>query len=469
LLTKTKRRTPAADVIASQVLRHDHWPMMRRILRAVFQPRARVVVKSCHASGKTFTSADAVLVALLLGGDVLTTAPTWTQVRRVLWGQVARSIVDSAVANWGRVNETEIRLPTGEFAFGLSTNEGVRFQGFHARPGSFLLIIFDEAPGVLPSIYEAVEGIRSGGDVRLLALGNPTVASGPFFDAFSSQRAGWDTFTIDAFDTPNFVDETEPTRQLTLQELLELPDHRLDHSPRPYLISRRYVVEKYSEWGEKSPLWAARVRGAFPIQAEDALLSLAWLEAAEVREIPSKATDEWEAGIDVAGPGEDETVLVVRHGPRIEHWRAWPDPDPRGDVLSELQPFRDRLVRIKVDSIGQGYYFGRHLEDNGYAERVFDINVGEHPNDREKYVNLKAELYWSLRMRAESGDLAGLADDRTLSQLAGIRYKHNARGQVVIESKEDAKLRRGVKSPDRAEAVMLAFAPVREPGEWGVF
>ena len=44
------------------------------------------------------------------------------------------------------------------------------------------------------------------------------------------------------------------------------------------------------------------------------------------------------------------------------------------------------------------------------------------------------------------------------AQLASIRYRHNARGQVVIESKEEAR-KRGVRSPDRAEAVMLAFAP----------
>ncbi len=74
--TKARTKPAAPDVIAAKVLRHDHWPLMRRILRAVFKPRARVAVKSCHASGKTFTSADAVLVALLLGGDVLTTAPT---------------------------------------------------------------------------------------------------------------------------------------------------------------------------------------------------------------------------------------------------------------------------------------------------------------------------------------------------------------------------------------------------------
>jgi hypothetical protein len=56
-----------------------------------------------------------------------------------------------------------------------------------------------------------------------------------------------------------------------------------------------------------------------------------------------------------------------------------------------------------------------------------------------------------------SGDLAGLTDEKTIAQLTAIRYSHNSRGQIVIESKEDAR-KRGVKSPDRAEAVMLAFA-----------
>jgi hypothetical protein len=96
-----------------------------------------------------------------------------------------------------------------------------------------------------------------------------------------------------------------------------------------------------------------------------------------------------------------------------------------------------------------------HLKDQGI--RVREVNVGERARNPEKYVNLKAELYWGLRARAQEGDLAGLTDERAIAQLAGIRYSHNSRGQVVIEPKEQAR-KRGVKSPDRAEAVMLAFA-----------
>jgi phage terminase large subunit len=85
-------------------------------------------------------------------------------------------------------------------------------------------------------------------------------------------------------------------------------------------------------------------------------------------------------------------------------------------------------------------------------------------NDPERFVNLKAELYWGLRMRFQQNGVAGLSDEKTIAQLAAIRYRHNARGQVVIESKEEAR-KRGVRSPDRAEAVMLAYAPLYQTEE----
>jgi hypothetical protein len=77
--------------------------------------------------------------------------------------------------------------------------------------------------------------------------------------------------------------------------------------------------------------------------------------------------------------------------------------------------------------------------------------------DPGRFNLLKAELYWSLRERFEAGEISGLDDALAVSQLASIRYKHDLRGRVVIESKEDAK-KRGVSSPDRAESLMLCFA-----------
>jgi hypothetical protein len=425
------------------LLRQDLWPLQQAILRAVAS-RPRVAVKACHASGKTFVAAVAVLwfVTRFKDGIVVTTAPTWTQVEKLLWGEIHRAAQASRIA-FPQLNKTELRLGPGNYAIGLSTNEGVRFQGFHGR----LLIVIDEAPGVKADIWEAIEGIRAGGDVRVLALGNPTIASGPFHEAFTSNRDRWGTFTISAFDSPNLSG-------LTLDELLALPDSALDHCPRPYLVTRRWVREKYHEWGPGHPLWEARVQGQFPTQAEDALISLAWLEEAARRPAADHG-GRLAAGLDVAGPGENETVLVVAEAERIVDLRAWADQDARGAVVAALAPYRERLDVVNVDAAGIGYYVAKHLQDLGYPVRP--VNVGERATDRERYVNQKAECYWGLRQRFQAGEVAGLTDEPTIGQLAGIRYRHTARGQVEIERKEDAR-KRGVKSPDRAEAVMLAFA-----------
>jgi hypothetical protein len=129
----------------------------------------------------------------------------------------------------------------------------VRFQGFHGH----MLVIVDEAPGLKMEIWDAIEGARSGGIVHVVALGNPTIPGGVFYDAFTSNRQNWHTFTIDAFNTPNL-------QGFTLEDLRALPpglpegDPVFAYNPKPYLVTRRWVYEHYHEWGETSPRWEAR-------------------------------------------------------------------------------------------------------------------------------------------------------------------------------------------------------------------
>lgn len=423
-------------------------------MSAVDRPQARVAVKACHSSAKTYTAAEIVLWWVFRKqGIALTTAPTWTQVEKLLWGEIHKAYDSARIPLGGKLNLTELTVSPDCYALGISTDQGVRFQGFHGT----VLIVLDEAPGVRPDIFEAIEGVRAGGDVRILMLGNPTVASGPFFDAFGRDRALWDTFTIDAFDTPNLDGIT--IEQLQSIALTDEDHPLLTHSPRPYLTTRRWVWEKLHTWGESSPLWQSRVRGQFPTQSEDALISLSWLEAAQRQSDPIPDHDAPAvAGLDVAGPGEDETVLTIRQGGYVHPPQSWIHPDPRGEVLSALRAWK--IERVNVDSIGVGHYMARHIEDAGYVTN--DINVGEAAHDKEKFANLKAELYWGLREHLESGIVTGLRDDLMIGQTAGIRYRHNSRGQIVIESKDEAR-KRGVKSPDRAESLMLCFAADFQP------
>jgi hypothetical protein len=163
-----------------------------------------------------------------------------------------------------------LKLADKTNAVGLSTNNPNKFQSDHA---AHVLIIADEAQGILGVIWEAVEGIRAGGDVRVLMRGNPTVTGGHYQDAFTRNRRIWKTFTISAFDTPNL-------EGVTLERLLTMLDDELAIALAPYLVTRRWAKERYQRWGPNHPMYWARVMEEFPEQSEMSVYSLAWIERA---------------------------------------------------------------------------------------------------------------------------------------------------------------------------------------------
>jgi hypothetical protein len=101
-----------------------------------------------------------------------------------------------------------------------------------------------------------------------------------------------------------------------------------------------------------------------------------------------------QVGIDVAGPGEDETVVVARAGGAILETHVFPDHDPRGRVAQVLGQLRQtgRLLHVVVDGVGIGYNFALHLADLGFPAFLFI--AGDRAIDAERFVNAKAEAYW---------------------------------------------------------------------------
>src|SRR4051794_1389321 len=149
---------------ARLMLGENPWRVQQEILRSV-ATNPLTAVKSCHASGKTYNAAAVALWFLLQWKEslVITTAPTFRQVK-VMWGEIAEARKRSRIA-LPEPSATELKLADKRYAVGLSTNDPNKFQSYHA---AHVLILADEAQGILGAIWEAVEGIRAGGDVRVL-------------------------------------------------------------------------------------------------------------------------------------------------------------------------------------------------------------------------------------------------------------------------------------------------------------
>ena len=131
-----------------------------------------------------------------------------------------------------------------------------------------------------------------------------------------------------------------------------------------------------------------------------------------------------------------------------------------GLVLETMKKYAPAAVRI--DEIGIGAGVVDRLHELGY-DHVQGVNVGAKANDPEHYFNLRSELYDALRSRFEIGDIVIPNDPDLISELAAMRVTYTSRGQLKVEPKETMR-RRSVPSPDKADALMLAFAKLhREP------
>ena len=208
--------------------------------------------------------------------------------------------------------------------------------------------------------------------------------------------------------------------------------------------------------------------GNFPTQGDDTLIPLLWIELAMERWEETEPGDPVEIGVDVAAYGTDKTVIAVRRGQRIEPLQVYSEKSTTETAGLTKRAAEDYDTRaIKVDAIGIGCGVADRLEEEGFDN--VGVNVAEHSGDPERFFNLRSELWWNLRDRLDPDvtrnpdPIALPPDDELLAELAAVKYKLTGRGQVQIEPKADMKKRLG-RSPDRADAVVLALAPHNRGG-----
>lgn len=417
---------------AREVLGVELWSKQEEVLSALNRSQ-RVAVKSGNGLGKGFSAAVAILWFLYCHEQavVLSTAPTFRQVRHVLWRQVHKMYHGAEYSLGGKLLDTRLEMSDGRFALGLSADSDDEFQGFHSPN---MLIVVDEAEGVEEPIYEAIEGVMTSENCRLLLIGNPTTMSGTFRRAFYEERELYHTITISALESPNLTNGKVVTRGL---------------------VSRRWVEERKKVWGEDNPIYQARVLGEFPDQGDDTLIALSQVEAAVNREMETEADGPVIVAVDVARFGSDKSVILLRRGAVVEHIQPHRGLDTMklvGYVIHAIDTWEpDEVV---VDEIGIGAGVMDRLREQGY--RVRGVNVATSARDSQHFANLRAEGYWNLRQLVMEGSLSLPADNELVGQLAGLRYSFNSLGRVVIESKEEMR-RRNTPSPDKADALMLAF------------
>jgi hypothetical protein len=268
----------------------------------------------------------------------------------------------------------------------------------------------------------------SGHSAVTILAGNPTRTSGTFFETHTRLADHWHTLHWSCVESKR--------------------------------VSKEFVEEMKTRYGEDSNAYRIRVLGEFPLGDDDTIIPLHLAEAAVERDVVVSQNIRPIWSLDVARFGSDRTVLVRRTGNVITDIEAWQGLDLMA-TTGRVKAYYDALmpnqrpVEILVDSIGLGSGVVDRMRELGMPVR--GINVSEAPAFGNTYSNLRTELIFRVRGWLEQRTARLPKNSALLSELTSIRYSFGSTGKVKAESKDDMR-RRGLRSPDLADAVFLSFA-----------
>jgi hypothetical protein len=490
------------------VLGENMWSIPRAMFNGL-TTHQRVAVPSSFSTGKSWSSSRAVVwwssVHPVGTAVTVTLAPLWRQVERIIWPEIRRTHQRSDLP--GTVDMTQMKMMSRGgletvVAYGIaaSPHNEAAVQGVHSPN---ILIVVDEAGGLSQNIGRNLRGLLTGPNSRLLAIGNPpTDNEGSWFEQLC-ETDGVLTLPIPAPSTPAFTGEV-------VGKCGSCPPEVPPHPITKHLVDPQWVEEVRADYGEDSAYFQAKVLARFPKGTGDRVLPVSWIEAAQQSDepvdddgaplegyvrladlgLPDETSDlcvrmgAWvRLGVDVAADGGDEFSIARLVGDlgTIEHTSSGETNANAVDVAGKVKVEIDRAnllrnalgtkakVRVKIDGIGLGWGVGSILTkwvEEGVIDAEIVVVIVSEGTDRDdedapmRPANKRAEMWLALRSLLQprkdgQSPLRLRIDKRTAAQLAGPSKHTTATGRVAIEKKTDMK-KRGISSPDRAEALLLA-------------
>ena len=421
-------------LFVTEVLGAKPYDYQAEFLTALANGERKMSVRSGHGTGKSTTASWAMLwyVLLRFPNKVVVTAPTSGQLFDALFAELKRWINELPdqlkVLLTVKSDRVELSAAPAEAFISARTSRAETPEALAGVHSENVLLVVDEASGVPEKVFEAAAGSMSGHAATTILLSNPTRSSGTFFESQTRLAATWWTRRWSCVESP--------------------------------LVSDEFVDEMRARYGEDSNAFRIRVLGEFPMADDDTIIPFHLADSAIKRDIEITPDTKPVWGLDVARFGADKTALCKRYGNVVTEITSWQGLDLMqtvGRVMAEYEGLSPsmRPSEILVDSIGVGGGVVDRLRELGAPVR--GINVGESPAMGNTYMNLRAELWFKTKGWLEDRSCKLPDDDQLLAELTSIRYAFTPGGKMKAESKDDMR-KRGLKSPDLADALCLTMA-----------
>lgn len=481
-----------------EILGKKMWAGQAAIPRALMKHK-RVVVRGPRRVGKSFiTAATAAAFVCTAPTRGLVMAPGEQQIRDVIFSKI-RALHAQARARLPGVTSVQgLRVAPEWYLIGVAAGDPNNVRGFHSgvelddadviqSPSSFvsgpeslnelaealrtnttdrLLLIFEEAIGIEPVIYNALQGSMSADNVYVVMLANPLMSADcghPYANAFKD-GSGWWRIHISAEEPKD-----DPT-----------PSDECFHSVPEKLLPKKWIEEMRLEHGESSPLFRSDVLGCFTDGAiESQIIPLHILEAAAKFDIvDDERARSRHVGCDIAASesaGADWCVATLWINGVLSSLHRWKSSSTM-HAISILESLVERWgppgqripwcnVHIDATAIGKGPY--DRLREKGLF--VDGVNFGSKARydwrqitGEMKFRDRKGELYWVMRRVLQEG--IAMIPKKYQEVWRELQWHtHDMRRQggnnalFVVETKDKMREKYG-RSPDSADAAVLAWS-----------
>lgn len=398
----------------------------------------RIAIRAGHSCGKTCMLAHLILwyMCTRVNPQIVVTANTRAQLISKTWRELAKWHKLSIVHDWFEWTATQFFKKNSKStwcanALAWSKESPESFAGTHENN---VLIIFDEASAIDNVIWDVTEGAMGYGECIWVVVGNPSRTSGKFYDCFSINSEYsklWKTYEVDS---------------------------------RTCKHSNKQVLKSWIDcYGEDSDFVRVRVLGKPPKHGINQLITEDMIKKAVKRTFEPSAFTGLPVvmGVDVARYGNDKSSIAIRQGQNFIFLETL--------ALYNTTELVEYLIRVFIR-----FKVNLCFIDLGYNPGVYDLlikvckqNVAIHgvnfggrntmdDNDKAVFANCGAMMYYRLREHLENGgNIPNNAE--LLDELVSREYFYNAKGQIMLESKDDVRRRLG-RSTDKADSCALTFA-----------
>lgn len=431
--------------IPEHLLGITQWQGQQDVMSAL-QKYKKVAVPSGHKLGKTHVVGSLCngLVSLYPNARIITTASTSSQVIENVWGEIRNQKRHALYDLGGDIKPSAPLWQFGDLHYckGLSTDNPESFNGKHSEDG-IVVVIMDECQSIDREIWTSAKTMTSDENGYLLVIANPTIPSGPFFDAVTTDPT-FHTVRLSVLDHPNIVQG---------RKVMPGPTQGL--------------VDTFLGTAEEGP----RLTGHFNTNVGDCVILLGNIQSsADVTDDQLDNDDGIHVGVDVADSGGDKCVACITENRAVIDVIEWTFPAREGlmmttgRILDIQRQFDIPEENIHVDGIGVGAGVVARLYEKGC--RVDDVIAGGGAlgdwdwllGDTYEFKNRKAELWWVARTLFESSGTSIPTKYReTVADLAAPGWSFASDLKVVIEAKEKVKKRIG-RSPDHGDAYILSLS-----------